>query len=281
MADVELQEQTVPLKSAEHGAEGAETAAGAEGQQQQEQTDATAPNEPKSKEKKGWFSKKKTTKTEVVTVTASSDKPPAEGDAAAAEGGGEAGAVNNVNDKKQKGGAAKKCPFLFARSKKCGECGAGGEQQQADAVQHENQPSFQFNMVQRDDRKLQEAIDLGVENIFGEPDAVHSVNGVWKATLVVFLAVRNFIYKLLSLVFAIPLAVVFGVLFGLFSVLSVYVFVPVGRLLSIPFSWLAKVWSVVVSAVLDPICRSCGLIFGGVKISRYGINQDPTAVLTA
>jgi hypothetical protein len=42
------------------------------------------------------------------------------------------------------------------------------------------------------------------------------------------------------LVFAIPLAIVFGVLFALVSVLSVYVFVPIGRLLAIPFGWLAK-----------------------------------------
>ena len=61
-------------------------------------------------------------------------------------------------------------------------------------------------------------------------------------SLKVFVAVRNFIYKFLTLIFAIPLAVVFGVLFGLVSVLSVYVFVPVGRLLAIPFSWVAKVW---------------------------------------
>ena len=55
MADVELQEQTVPLKNAEQGAaEGAESAAGGESQQPAEGAAA----EPKAKEKKGWFSKK-------------------------------------------------------------------------------------------------------------------------------------------------------------------------------------------------------------------------------
>ena len=55
--DVELQEQSVPLKNAEQGAgtEGAETAAGAEGQQNP--AEGTQP-EQKPKEKKGWFAKK-------------------------------------------------------------------------------------------------------------------------------------------------------------------------------------------------------------------------------
>jgi len=98
-----------------------------------------------------------------------------------------------------------------------------------------------------------------VDQIFGEPDAVHSLNGIWKTTnsvsfhqprpiqfpisppVQVFVAVRNFFYKLLSLIFAIPLAIVFGILFAVVSMLSVYVFVPIGRLLSIPFGWVAKV----------------------------------------
>ena len=55
MADVELQEQSVPLKSAEQ-VEGAESAAG--GEQQPAQPEGAA-GEPKGKEKKGgWFSKK-------------------------------------------------------------------------------------------------------------------------------------------------------------------------------------------------------------------------------
>lgn len=265
MADVELQEQTVPLKNAEQGAtEGAESAAGGESQQPAEGAAA----EPKAKEKKGWFSKKKNTKTEVVTVTSTTAAEPGSD--------GEGGGANNVNEKQK---SSKKCPFMFCRPQKCAAEGQQSSENQQQ--QQENQPSFQYNMVQRDDRKLQEAIDLGVDQIFGEPDAVHSLNGIWKTTNSVFVAVRNFFYKLLSLIFAIPLAIVFGILFAVVSMLSVYVFVPIGRLLSIPFGWVAKVFSVVVTAILDPICHSCGLIFSNVKVSRYGINQDPTAVMTA
>jgi len=263
MVDVELQEQSVPLKSAEQGTEGAETAAGGTSQQQEQSIETKI-----VKEKKSWFSKKKAAKTDVS----------GEKGGASVEVDGEGG-VNNVNEKKKGAGPkGPKCPFTFCRSQK-----VEGQQQQGEGIDSGagQQPTFQFDMVQRDAAKLHESIDLGIENIFGEPDAVHSINGVWKAALTVFLAVRNFCYKLISLLFAVPLAILFGVLFAVFSALSVFLFVPVGRLLAIPFGWLAKIWSALISAFCDPLFGSISLIFGNIKMSRYGINQDPTAVLTA
>ena len=95
------------------------------------------------------FSFQKTTKTEVVTVkTTENAEPGTDGE----------GGQNNVNEKQKS--ASKKCPFSFCRTQKCAvtaEGQEGGEQQQQDG-----QPSFQYNMVQRDDRKLQE-VGLGGE----------------------------------------------------------------------------------------------------------------------
>uniref|UniRef100_A0A915MTJ6 Caveolin n=1 Tax=Meloidogyne javanica TaxID=6303 RepID=A0A915MTJ6_MELJA len=281
MASVEMQEQ-IPLKSAEHPQPegGAESAAGA---QQNATTDGSGnPTiENNKKEKKGgWFSSKKKAANAKTTEIAATGQ---EGDKNTTEGGEDGGnatdGANNVNEKKQKtkSTSGKKCPFSFCRPQR----GVAGTDGGASDGTLQQQPSFQLNMVQRDDRKLQEGIDFGFEQIFGEPDAVHSINGVWRTTITVFLAVRNFIYKLFSLIFAVPLAILFGILFALISVLGVYFFVPIGRLLSIPLGWLAKVWSTVIGAILDPVCRSCGLLFGNVKVSRYGINHDPTAVISA
>jgi hypothetical protein len=48
----------------------------------------------------------------------------------------------------------RKCPFMFCRPQKCAAEGQQSSENQQQ--QQENQPSFQYNMVQRDDRKLQE-----------------------------------------------------------------------------------------------------------------------------
>jgi len=57
--------------------------------------------------------------------------------------------------------------------------------------------------------------------------------------------VRSFTYKVFSTIVAIPLAIVFGILFAFVSALSVFLCVPAGRLLSIPVGWIAKVLLVV------------------------------------
>jgi len=141
--------------------------------------------------------------------------------------------------------------------------------------------SYGVNLIQRDDRQLQTGIDLSVEDIYGEPDSMHSLNGIWKTNYAVFQVVRSFTYKVFSTIVAIPLAVIFGILFALVSAVSVFLCVPAGRLLSIPVGWIAKVWSVVISTVCDPVFQSIGYLFSNVRVSRYGINSDPTAVISA
>jgi len=224
-------------------------------------TDAPAPGAESTAEggpaeagkKKQWFFTKK-------TKTA---KPASEG----AE-------TNNDNNKEAEGGehAAPACkkPRWWQR-KPC----APGAQSDNPCM------SVGINMVQRDDHQLQTGIDLGFEDIYGEPDNAHSIDAIWRINHSIFTAVRCFFYKVFSLIIALPLAVVFGILFALVSALSVYVIVPLGRLLSIPAWWIFKVWTFVVGAVFDPVFTSIGRICSNVRISRYGISSDPTGVLSA
>ncbi|KAH7729601.1 Protein CAV-1 a [Aphelenchoides avenae] len=143
----------------------------------------------------------------------------------------------------------------------------------------EQQMTVGVNLVQRDDRQLHSAIDLGFEDIFGEPDAVHSINGIWRATFSIFTAVRCFFYKLFALILAIPSAIVFGILYALASALQVFCCVPIGRLLSIPARWLFKAWSFIFTNVFDPVFNSIGRCFSGISIRRYGIPSDVTATI--
>ena len=96
-------------------------------------------------------------------------------------------------------------------------------------------------MINRDEKSLHTSIDLGFSDIFGEPDAVRSFGGVWRVTNSVFNWVRNFFYKLFTIILAIPAALIFGILFAIVSALNVLVCVPIGRLLQIPAGWVFKV----------------------------------------
>jgi len=238
---LELSEQT-PLKSDTDALAGGP---GAESTAEGGPTTTVTVNE-----KKRWFFAKK-------------NKGPKgeEGSAVAPSKDVEGGAPATGNDNKKK-------PHWWQR-KPCPE------------LTQEQQLSYGVNLVQRDDHGLQTGIDLGYEDIYGEPDSVHSINTIWRTNSAVFQSVRSFFYKLFSFIIAIPLAIVFGVLFALVSALSVFVFVPAGVLLSIPVGWVFKVWSYAVRAVFVPVFQAVGHAFGNVKVSNYGLNTDPTAVLTA
>jgi len=199
--------------------------------------------------KKWWFRKGK--------------KPEAaEGEKAAAEkteGGG--GADENAEPKEKK-------PCWWQRKPKCkATCGEG--------------TSFGIDYVRRDEQQLQTAIDLNFGDIFGEPDAVHSLNGVWRVTHSIFTAVRNFFYKVFTIILCVPAAFIFGVLFALISALGVFVIIPAGRLLAVPAGWFFKLWAYFVTNVFEPLGSGIAHIFSRIKIYRYGINNDPTATIGA
>jgi len=141
--------------------------------------------------------------------------------------------------------------------------------------------SIGLSMFHRDDKNLHTTIDLGFEDIYGEPDAVHSIDSVWRITFRIFTALRAFFYKLFSLIIAIPSAIIFAILFALVSALHVFCCTPLGRLVSIPFGWLAKVWQVLINTVFNPLFTACGLCCGSISIRRYGLNSDVTAQLVA
>jgi uncharacterized membrane protein (DUF485 family) len=243
---VEMNEQT-PLKTAESAGEGenAETTNPATEGQQTETVKVV-------KEKKSWFTKKNAKKPAAPTsdeATATESDAPKENNAI---------------------GEKKKCQWW-----KRNTCAA------AEGVAKNNEPNFGINLTQRDDAGLQTAIDLGFEDIYGEPDSVHSLDNVWALNHKIFVNVKNFFYKLFALILFVPLSIVFAILFAFFSALSVFLIVPLGRLLAIPFGWVFKVWSYVIGYVLTPVFQSIGHLFGNVKVSKYGLNNDPTAVITA
>jgi caveolin 1 len=158
-------------------------------------------------------------------------------------------------------------------AKKKGKCGWFNRDQCAE----DPRMTIGVNLIQRDDRNLQHHIDLAFEDIYGEPDSVHSFNGIWRATFSVFTAVRAFFYRLFALIVAIPSAIVFAILFALVSVLQVFLCVPAGRLFSIPANWIFKAWKFIFTNVFDPVFKSVGQCFSGVAVRQYGFNNEATA----
>jgi hypothetical protein len=134
-----------------------------------------------------------------------------------------------------------------------------------------------INLLDRDERAINEHVKLSFEDIYGEPDTTHSWDCVWRLTFRIFSWTRCFFYRLFALLLAIPSAIIFGLLFALLTVINIFACVPIGRALTIPATWIAKTWNFVVRSLFDPCFRSCGLCLSSVTVRRYGMSNDPTA----
>jgi hypothetical protein len=134
-----------------------------------------------------------------------------------------------------------------------------------------------INMVDRDERNVNEHMKLVFEDILAEPDTNHSFDCAWRLTYRTFSCSRCIVYKFVALLFAIPCALIWGIVFALLAVLNIWAVVPGARALTIPAIWIAKAWNFIIRSLFDPLFRSCGLCFSSIHMRRYGLTNDATA----
>ncbi|CAB03359.1 Caveolin-1 [Caenorhabditis elegans] len=172
----------------------------------------------------------------------------------------------------EEGGAPGDEPVKEKKEKKCwwSRC------QKGEGEQKEENIAIGVDLVNRDANSMNNHVQLNFEDIFGEADSQHSWDCVWRLNHTVFTAVRLFIYRLVSLL-ALPFTIIFAIFFGLLASINVFIIVPLGKLLSIPGTLLAKLWNWLIHAIFDPIASAVGLIFSNFNIRKYGINQETTA----
>ncbi|PIO67756.1 Caveolin [Teladorsagia circumcincta] len=142
--------------------------------------------------------------------------------------------------------------------------------------QRDDHISIGVDLVNRDEKGINEHVRFGFDDIFGEADTQHSWDCVWRLVFKVFTFTRLFVYRFCSLILGLPAAILFGILFAIVSVINVFACVPIAKLLSIPANWIAKTWSWLVHAIVDPLATALALLFSSFTIRKYGINSQPT-----
>ncbi|CDW52217.1 caveolin 1 [Trichuris trichiura] len=125
------------------------------------------------------------------------------------------------------------------------------------------------NLLDRDEKLINEHIKLSFEDIMAEPDGYHSWDWVWKSTNKLFVGTRKVFYRLLAFIVAFPCALVWALIFALLTCLNVWLLTPLARALAIPAVCIAKVWAFLIQSIFDPIFRSCGLLYSNVHVKRY------------
>ena len=97
------------------------------------------------------------------------------------------------------------------------------------------------NLLERDAKAVNEHVNVNFEDLIGEVDAAQGFDGVYRFSVGVFEFVRFWFYRLVMPILAIPFAVVWAIIFGVLTLLSVWVFTPAFRVLDILFYFVHRV----------------------------------------
>ncbi|UXI19983.1 hypothetical protein NH340_JMT05926 [Sarcoptes scabiei] len=123
-----------------------------------------------------------------------------------------------------------------------------------------NQFTVGINLWDRDEKSINNHVNVSFEDVIGEPDSTQGFEAAYRLSFGLFQFVRFWFYRIVTSVLALPLALVWALVFGVLSLLSVWIITPGFRVLDILFYFIYRVWNGLVRTFLDPIFASIALV---------------------
>uniref|UniRef100_A0A3B3IEE7 Caveolin n=2 Tax=Oryzias latipes TaxID=8090 RepID=A0A3B3IEE7_ORYLA len=118
----------------------------------------------------------------------------------------------------------------------------------------------------RDPRGINDCLKVTFEDVIAEPVSVRSGDRVWIWSNALFEVSRVWLYRILTVVLAIPMSVLSGVLFAIFSCFHVWMVGPCVEYVLIGTRWLQSLWNVVLGVFVLPFSRTAKRCCGGFSI---------------
>ncbi|KAM9482449.1 caveolin-2-like [Clarias gariepinus] len=153
----------------------------------------------------------------------------------------------------QNGGSSKDIPEISVEEQR-------GNQDEEDSTH------MKVFITDRDRRGINEYLKVTFEDVIAEPASVHSFNKVWLWSHVLFEVSRLWIYRVISLLLAVPIALLVGLLFSVFSFLHIWLIVPAVQLLLNNMYWVKVVWASVLDLTISPFFFSLGRCCRSISI---------------
>lgn len=104
-----------------------------------------------------------------------------------------------------------------------------------------NQFTVGINLLDRDERSVNEHVNLNFEDLIGEPDAAQGFDGAYRLSFGIFQFIRFWVYRILMTILSVPFALLWALVFALLSLVSVWVLTPAFRVLDIFFYFVHRV----------------------------------------
>ncbi|XP_071018376.1 caveolin-2-like [Oncorhynchus clarkii lewisi] len=118
----------------------------------------------------------------------------------------------------------------------------------------------------RDPRGVNKCLKVTFEDVIAEPPSVRSFDKVWLWSHALFEVSRLWCYLLISILLAVPVSLVAGILFAVLSCLHIWLIMPWMQLFLINMHWVQTVWSSVLNITITPFFKSMGKCCGSIIV---------------
>ncbi|KAJ4938500.1 hypothetical protein JOQ06_003116 [Pogonophryne albipinna] len=126
----------------------------------------------------------------------------------------------------------------------------------------------EIDLVNRDPKRINDdVVKVDFEDIIAEPPGTYSFDGVWKASFTTFTVTKYWVYRLLTALVGIPLALIWGIFFAILSFLHIWAVVPCVKSYLIEIHCVSRVYSICVHTFCDPLFEAMGKCLSSIRIS--------------
>ncbi|MBN3270462.1 CAV3 protein, partial [Polyodon spathula] len=126
----------------------------------------------------------------------------------------------------------------------------------------------EIDLINRDPKQINEdVIKVDFEDVIAEPDGTHSLDGVWKVSYTTFTVSKYWCYRVLSAIFGIPMALIWGFLFACISFCHVWAVVPCIKSYMIEIQCVSRIYSLCIHTFCDPFYEALGKVFSSIRVA--------------
>ncbi|XP_061544586.1 caveolin-2 [Phycodurus eques] len=118
----------------------------------------------------------------------------------------------------------------------------------------------------RDPRGINDCLKVTFEDVIAEPVSVRSGDRVWIWSHALFEVSRVWIYRIITVLLAIPISILSGILFAVLSCIHIWMIIPCIKCILLGTRWLQKLWSVVLEVLVRPLLASAGRCCAGFSL---------------
>jgi len=124
--------------------------------------------------------------------------------------------------------------------------------------------SKDLDLGNRDSNNVNVLIDLDFDDVLAEPRAAQGFDWVWRLAFVVFSQTKLWIYKIFAALVAVPVSILWAVVFAAITVLYVWIIAPALRLVDLSLAIIKKIVVGVLGVTVAPL--SAALFSGCSKV---------------